>query len=85
MLLFLAIGQVLNILWHFEILTWELHVANGKIVKCVIQSFLYFKTIHGTMKMWSYTAGGLKINVKLYTKLNLRTKIGGLIINVVLR
>ncbi len=50
-----------------------------------LQLSFYFKTTRGTMKMWSYTAGGLKIKVKLYTKLNFRTKIGGLIIKVVLK
>ncbi len=30
--------------------------------KCVQRS-LYFKTTHGTQKMWSYIAGGLKIKV----------------------
>ncbi len=50
-----------------------------------VQSFLYFKTTHGTMKMWSYTVGGLKIKVKLYTKLNFKTKIVGLIMKVVLK
>ncbi len=26
-----------------------------------VQRSLYFKTNHGTMKMWSYIAGGLKL------------------------
>ncbi len=28
-----------------------------------LQWSLYFKTTHGTKKMWSYIAGGLKIKV----------------------
>ncbi len=28
-----------------------------------IQWSLYFKTTHGTKKMWSYIAGGLKVKV----------------------
>ncbi len=46
---------------------------------------LYFKTAHGTLKMGSYTAGGLKIKVQFYTSLNSGTKIGSLIIQVVLK
>ncbi len=51
----------------------------------VIQWSLYFKTTHGTIQMWSYIADGLKIKVQQHTKLHFGTKIGGLIIKVVLK
>ena len=50
-----------------------------------VQWSLYLKTAHRTMKMWSCTAGGVKIKVQLYTNLNFGTKIGDLIIKVVLK
>ncbi len=42
----------------------DLGSANYKIQNVVkLQWSLYFKTTHGTMKMWSYIAGGLKGSV----------------------
>ncbi len=45
-----------------------------------VQCFLCFKTTHGTKKMWSYIAGGLKIKVISHRKLPSGTKSSGLII-----
>ncbi len=38
------------------------------IKKLKVQWSLYFNTIHGTKKMWSYIAGGLKIKGYLTQK-----------------
>ncbi len=46
----------------------------------VLQWSLYFKTTHGTKKMWYYIAGGLKIKVISHRKLPFGTKSSGLII-----
>ncbi len=43
-----------------------------------IQRFLYFKTTHGTNKLWSYIAGGPKIKVIYHRKLTFRTRSSGL-------
>ncbi len=40
---------------------------------------MYFKTTHGTKKMWSYIAGGLKIKVIQHRKLTFGTKLSSLI------
>ncbi len=40
----------------------------------------HFKTTHGTKKMWSYIAGGLKIKVIWHRKLPFGTKSSDLII-----
>ncbi len=45
---------------------------------CTVVSL--FKTSHGTKKMWSYIACGLKIKVISCIKLPLWTKLNGLII-----
>ncbi len=47
-----------------------------------IQRLLYFKTTHGTKKMWSYIAGGLKIKVIQHRKWPFGTKSSGLIIKI---
>ncbi len=49
-----------------------------------IQWFIYFKTTHGTKKMWSYIAGGLKIKV-IHRKLPFGTKSSGVIIKGALK
>ncbi len=46
----------------------------------LVQWSLYFKTTHGTKKMWSYIAGGLKIKVIWQRILPFGTKSSGLII-----
>ncbi len=45
-----------------------------------VQWSLFFKTTHGTKKMWSYIAGGLKIKVMEHIILPFGTKSSGLII-----
>ncbi len=45
---------------HTDLYTVTVWANQGSYV---IQGSLYFKTTHGTKKMWSYIAGGLKIKV----------------------
>ncbi len=52
----------LSLLWG----TWTFPAQGFKI-----QRSLYFNTTHGTKKMWSYIAGGLKIKVILTQKIAL--------------
>ncbi len=61
-------------------LSYTYHIYLLVLCKCV-QWSLYFKTTHGTKKMWSYIASGLKIKVILHRKLPFGTKSSGLIIN----
>ncbi len=59
------------------------HTLKDRAVSLItmsIQWSLYFKTTHGTKKMWSYIAGGLKIKVIYHRKLTLGTKSNSLII-----
>ncbi len=37
-----------------------LHVLVHALLMMIVQQSLYFKTTHGTMKMWSYIAGAVK-------------------------
>ncbi len=53
---------------------------SGLSCYCTIQKSLYFKANHGTKKMWSYIAGGLKIKTIQHRKLPFGTKSSRLII-----
>ena len=64
---------------------WKLTSLESKSLYRTIQWSLYFKTTHGTMKLWSYIAGGPKIKVQWYTNMHFGIKIGGLINKVILQ
>ncbi len=44
--------------------TVDSHASKSAVTYAIaVERSLYFKTTHGTKKMWSYVAGGLKIKV----------------------
>ena len=57
---------IFNIFLHFVSNPKYLRNSFGEIHITVVP--LHFKVPNGTMEMWSYIAGGLKIKVQWYTK-----------------